>query len=285
MNYSFLPKLVIVLGILIAIYPWISDYMYRDRMSNVILEYEKDIAKTNKRGLENLRKTAEAYNKDLTKQAVTLTDPFKEDTARNVLYKKYKSSELPIKEGELVGFIDIPRIGVYLPIYYGTDSSVLQSGIGQLKGSSLPVEGKSVHSVLTGHTGLNDKKLFTDLDQLVKGDLFFVSAFGKKLCFKVKAIEVVLPDNLEALYIKEGEDLCTLVTCTPYGINSHRLLVTGTITEYSESMEKEQTRGKYISNWKKEYMICVVIGLLMAITLGFIIKKRRQNAKKKEKSN
>ena len=279
--YNFLPKLVVVLGILIALYPWISDYIYKDKMSSVISEYENSV-KQDSKNCKELKKLAQEYNEDLKKQVIVLTDPFKVDVIRNNLVEKYKSSELPIHEGDLVGFVNIPKIDVELPIYYGTTPSVLQSGVGQLECSSLPVEGESVHSVLTGHTGLSDKKLFTDLVQLSEGDLFFVSTFGEKQCFRVYKIDVVLPDDLGSLYTQNGKNLCTLITCTPYGVNSHRLLVTGERVGYSEELEKSQEKAKYISDWKKEYAISILVGLLLAFLIGFSIRKGKRYAKKKK---
>lgn len=281
--YKILPKLLVVLGLLVAIYPWISDYIYRDKMSEVISDYQNSVDE-DKELMKSIEKAAREYNKDLNNSVVTLSDPFNVDVVKNSLHEKYRNSKIPTVEGDMVGYITIPKISVYLPIYFGTTNTVLQGGTGLLSGSSLPTKGKNIHSVITGHTGLSDKKMFTDLNKLEKGDLFFINAFGEKLCYKVFQIEVVLPSELGSLYVKKGKNLCTLVTCTPYGINSHRLLVTGKKIKYEEGMEDKQEKSNYVSDWKKEYFICVIVGLVLAVLLDILVKirKGKKNAKKKE---
>lgn len=281
--FRVLPKVIFIVGLIIALYPWISDYVYKDRMSNVVTEYEKTVDE-NKEKYTRLRQIGARYNKDLMLQVTTFSDPFDANRIRSELQKRYESYEdFPINIGDLVGTVSIPKIDVKLPIYFGTTDTILQGGVGLLRESSLPLEGKGVHSVLTGHTGLSNKKLFTDLNQLKEGDMFFVSCMGNKLAYKVFNIEVVLPDDLNSLYIQKDKNLCTLVTCTPYGVNSHRLLVIGKKVKYSEELENSQKKGDYSSDWKKEYFICVVIGLLVVVVIGFILRRKgRRNAKKKK---
>ena len=153
----------------------------------------------------------------------------------------------------LMGYVEIPKIDVNLPIYHGTSEEVLQKGIGHLVGSSLPIGGEGFHSVLTGHSGLAGAKLFSDLDQLVPGDTFFLHILGETLAYEVTEINTVLPYETELLLAVPGEDLCTLVTCTPYGVNSHRLLVRGSRVPYEKAMEEalETPKETVRSTWKE----------------------------------
>ena len=139
----------------------------------------------------------------------------------------------------VMGFIKIPCIDVSLPIYHGTSEAVLEIGAGHLQGTSLPIGGESTHSVITGHTGLSSAKLFTDLTELEEGDMFFLNVMGEKLAYKIDQITKVLPEEISNLKIENGKDYCTLVTCTPYGVNTHRLLVRGERTDYVEATEDQ----------------------------------------------
>lgn len=267
--YKIFPVIIIIIGIITALYPWISDYIYRDRMSGVIADYEKEVDKMDDERIENLFSQAQKYNDRLKKEVTVLRDPFNEERV-NQMSEKYAS--LILLKSSLMGYIIIPKINLNLPIYYGSNETVLMKGIGHLEGTSLPIGGDGCHSVLTGHTGLNDKKLFTDLEQINEGDLFFIKILNKKLCYKVMSIKVVLPDNTESIFFDDSRDLCTLITCTPYGINDHRLLVTGERCEYMENMEEDIKAGNYVSQWKNEYMKCIAIGLLLAFLIVAVTK-------------
>ena len=262
--------LIIIAGILIAAYPWISDYVYRNRVSDVIVQYDETVKNANAKELENLRRKAEKYNKNLRKETVNLYDPFNVKVTGSTL-DNYKSL-LSVNGSALMGYVSIPKINVNLPIYHGTSQMTLQAGIGHLEGTSLPIGGKGAHSVLTGHTGLSEKKMFTDLDQIESGDLFFIKILDETLCYKVSEINIVTPNDMSKLQIQEGKDLCTLITCTPYGINDHRLLVTGIRTEYAGGPEAPQKEKNYISRWRMEYLICILTGL--AVAFVFIIVKK-----------
>ena len=148
-----------------------------------------------------------------------------------------------------MGTISIPAIGVKLPIYHGTSEKILEKGIGHLEGTSLPIGGENTHTVLTGHTGLSNAKLFTDLTELEKGEVFFLNILGEQLVYQVDQIQKVLPSNLEELYIKKGKDYCTLVTCTPYGVNTHRLLVRGTRIQHGEDfIDSQNIKKKHVES-------------------------------------
>ena len=272
-----LPMLIILTGVLVAAYPWISDYMYRSRVSGVITEYDNAVENTSENELKKLRKEAREYNKNLRKEVSALRDPFDENQMESIS-KKY--SELPFKGSDVMGYVEIPKINVKLPIYHGTSSTVLESGVGHMEGTSLLVGGKSTHSVLTGHTGLSNKKMFTDLVEMEAGDLFFLRVLDETLCYRVAEINVVLPEDNEKLRIQTGRDLCTLLTCTPYGINDHRLLVTGERTEYAEGMEEGQPGNDYISDWQKEYLKCILVGLAIVFLIFFMAKITRKYRKR-----
>ena len=222
---------------------------------------------------------AQEYNAALLDTRIALIDPF--DAEFNKLYKDTPYSNLLNYDSQgIMGFLEIPAIKVKLPIYHGTSPAVLQKGVGHLEGSSLPVGGESTHSILTGHTGLNKAKLFTDLTSVQKGDMFFVSVLGRKMAYVVDDINVVLPDDTSRLQVVEGKDYVTLITCTPYGVNDHRLLVRGVRTEYTaEEYEGEQKKDStkdslWISAYKKALAIGVVAVIVLAILLAASQKVR-----------
>lgn len=219
-------------------YPEISDAWNRYVSSKMISEYVENESRPE--DFEKEISMAKEYNKKLFEEssnnisAYTLKlsgDTSKKDSASlsgEVLHpdKEYES-QVDVLNNGMMGYIEIPQIGVSLPVYHYTSEEVLAKGIGHLYGSSLPVGGESTHAVLTGHCGLMDARLFTDLDKLKEGDRFTVNVFDEKLNYEIDQIKTVLPNELDDLTISEGEDYVTLMTCTPYGINSHRLLVRG----------------------------------------------------------
>ena len=174
-----------------------------------------------------------------------------------------------IGEDEIMGRIEIPKIDVDLMIYHGTSEEVLQKGAGHLQGSSLPVGGESTHTCISAHRGLVGKEMFTNLDQIEKGDLFFIHVLGETLCYRVNKIAVVLPAEVEDLEIERGKDLATLITCTPYGINSHRLYVQGYRVPYTQEIKEEaQKTGSGVQNWWMNWWwIVLSIVLIVAMTV------------------
>ena len=183
-----------------------------------------------------------------------------------------------------MGYLEIPCISVNLPIYHGTDAEILERGVGHLAASSIPVGGKSTHSVLTGHTGLSSAKLFTDLTEMKNDDLFFIHVLDRTLAYKVDQISVVKPEDTEKLQIIDGKDYVTLVTCTPYGVNDHRLLVRGVRTKYEKTQESSIRQRNKDSQWMGTYKRAIAIGLaiVMALVLsGKVYQKlRRKKAEK-----
>lgn len=222
---------------------------------------------------------ARQYNVDLTRSEVQLTDPFK--TKKSNGETLFYNGILNLDGSGIMGYVKIPCISVDLPIYHGTSAEVLEHGIGHLAASSFPVGGKSTHAVLTGHTGLNSAKLFTDLTEMKKGDLFFVHVLDQKLAYKVDQIAVVKPEDTRKLRIIDGEDHVTLLTCTPYGVNDHRLLVRGVRTVYHEKEEQSKAR-RHHSQWMEVYRRAILVGLLIIVMLTAArkvyekIRERRQ---------
>ena len=162
-----------------------------------------------------------------------------------------------------MGYVEIPKIQVNLPIYHGTDAEVLDRGVGHLLGSSLPVGGKNTHTILSGHSGMASQKMFTDLEQLVPGDVFYLNVLGETMAYQVTEINTVLPYQTDLLGIVPGEDLCTLVTCTPYGINTHRLLVRGSRIPYEEAAVMEEETASVepaASTWEAKYLQGLLVG-------------------------
>ena len=276
---KFFSILIIICGILLASYPWISNYVNERAADGEINVYEENVQNMDEEKLKEYLLDAQEYNAALLDTRIALIDPF--DAEFNKLYKDTPYSNLLNYDSQgIMGFLEIPAIKVKLPIYHGTSPAVLQKGVGHLEGSSLPVGGESTHSILTGHTGLNKAKLFTDLTSVQKGDMFFVSVLGQKMAYVVDDINVVLPDDTSRLQVVEGKDYVTLITCTPYGVNDHRLLVRGVRTEYTaEEYEGEQKKDStkdslWISAYKKALAIGVVAVIVLAILLAASQKVR-----------
>ncbi len=217
--YTIFLILILIIGLSLLLYPTVSDWWNSFHQSQAIAQYDKDVADMDDGEYERLLSDARSYNRALLDKA----DRFKMSDEER---KEYESL-LNISGDGIMGYIEIPFIGCSLPIYHGTNESVLQIAIGHIEGTSLPVGGESTHCVLSGHRGLPSAKLFSDLDKLVEGDTFIIHMMKDDLTYEVDQIRIVEPKEVNDLMIEEGKDYCTLVTCTPYGINTHRLLVRG----------------------------------------------------------
>lgn len=219
-------------GLGLLLYPTVSDYWNSLHQSTAVTNYVESVTNIDDSKYEELWNEAVAYNEKLGKTGINwnLSDEEKEE------YNNY----LKVDDTGIMSYIEIPVINCSLPIYHGTEESVLQVAVGHIEGTSLPVGGKSTHCVMSGHRGLPSAKLFTDLDKLVEGDTFIIHTLDATLTYEVDQIRIVEPSDLSDLQIEEGKDLCTLVTCTPYGINTHRLLVRGHRVANEE--EKEEVR-------------------------------------------
>lgn len=211
--------LVFLIGLSLLLYPTVSDWWNSVHQTRAIAGYSEAVASLDDDTYRTVWDSAVAYNEALAQRGShwNLSDAELADY----------EAQLDIGETSIMGYVEIPKIKCSLPIYHGTDASVLQIAIGHIQGSSLPVGGESTHCVLSGHRGLPSAKLFTNLDQLEEGDTFMLQVLDETLTYEVDQIRIVLPNEMEDLEIQDGEDLCTLVTCTPYGVNSHRLLVRG----------------------------------------------------------
>ena len=218
---------VLLAGLSLLLYPLISNYWNSIHQSQAIAAYMDDVSELDDSAYDALWEEAQDYNTSLLDDE----NRFFPDEEEQQQYEHL----LSISNDGIMGYIEIPSIDVTLPIYHGTSEEVLQVAIGHIEGSSLPIGGPSTHCVISGHRGLPSSRLFTDIDQLSEGDLFTLLVLDETLTYEVDQIRIVEPDDISLLEIKEGEDLCTLVTCTPYGVNSHRLLVRGHRVENQEA--------------------------------------------------
>ena len=264
--------LIFLVGLGFISYPTVSNLCNQAHQSRAIATYSKQVEKLDDSENKKMLKAARKYNKSLLKKS----DHWKLSKKDK---KKYESL-LDVSGTGIMGYIEVPKIDCSLPIYHGTDEGALQIAIGHLEGSSLPVGGKNTHCVLSGHRGLPSARLFTDLDQMEEGDIFILNILGRKLAYEVDQIRVVLPEEMSDLEVIEGKDLCTLVTCTPYGINTHRLLVRGHRTKYVEEKVEEQ---KEVQTKKMDTRL-LIAGAAGAVILAVIIiavvirrRKRRRN--------
>ena len=260
-----------LVGLSLLLYPTVSDYWNSMHQSRAITSYAEHVADIDDSLYESLWADAQAYNASLLEKAdrFTLSD---EDLA------EYEQM-LAVPGTNVIGYIEIDKINCYLPIYHGTDDAVLQVGVGHLEGTSLPVGGASTHCVLSGHRGLPSAKLFTDLDQLEVGDTFVLYVLDETLTYEVDQIRIVEPTDLSDLAIEEGKDYCTLMTCTPNGINTHRLLVRGHRVENAASTLRVPADAMQIEPMTVAPLVAVPI--LILLLLGLLVKTRRRRHSRK----
>ena len=268
-----------LLALGLTLYPVISNFVNQKYASEIFTAYQEVIAQTDNSILVQEREKAIAYNQILVPGAES--DNGYTQEALQFASEKYDSI-LNLSGDGIMAYIEIPKIDVHLPIYHGTGDSSLSKGVGHLLGSSLPVGGESTHTILSGHSGMASQTMFTDLEQLDIGDVFYLYVLDDVLAYQVTEINTVLPSDTSLLGIWEGEDCCTLVTCTPYGVNTHRLLVTGSRIPYEEAeqiAEQTETAGSTGSHWMQYYLrgleigLAVVAGFLLAAFLVFLLWK------------
>lgn len=266
--------LIIISGICIMLYPTISHTINSLHQSRSISTYSEKVDEMGSEAYKAILRQARDYNQYLMDHSTLC-----QMTAQE---KEMYRQCLNVDESGMMGFIEIPAIHVSLPIYHGTDDRVLQTAIGHLEGTSLPVGGESTHCVLSGHCGLLKAKLFTDLNQLKVGDGFFLRILNENMYYQVDQIQITEPTEKEPLQIVHGQDYCTLVTCTPYGINTHRLLVRGRrimgdeqeLQEKMEAEEKEQKRFKVFQDWmQRKGGKKVILLLILTILALFILRE------------
>lgn len=265
---TFLLFAVLLAGILLLLYPTFSDYWNSYHQTQAIADYSEKVADLSEEEYDQIWTAAWEYNEAVAAQenGFVLSEPLKE---------KYETL-LNISGLGVMGYIEIPEIDCSLPIYHGTEESVLQIAVGHLEWSSLPVGGSGSHCVLSGHRGLPSAKLFTDLDKLSEGDIFVLRILDEVLTYEVDQILIVEPQEMSSLQIIEGEDLCTLVTCTPYAINTHRLLVRGHRIENPEESQSIRITADAIQI--EPLIVAPVVAapmLLILLILLLIPKKKR----------
>lgn len=265
--------LFIIMGLLIMLYPVICNFVSSNSSQQVIKSYSTNVSNYDNSRYDSLLQEAMNYNAKLS--GTTVVDAFSSgDDSESSEYNNI----LNISDTGIMGYIEIPKIDVRIPIYHGTSTEVLQRGAGHLKDSSFPIGGSSTHAVLAGHRGLPTSKLFTDINQLKVGDLFYIYILNKTLAYQVDNIEVVEPSNVEPLKLQEGKDYVTLVTCTPYAVNTHRLLVRGTRVEYNkEVLESIHVESK-ASTADIIFYIGFAIALIIIILVIIISKKIRKKS-------
>lgn len=271
---------LIVVSLGIILYPLIANFLSEKNRSLIETQYIEAVEQMDTAALDNARAVAVAYNETL------LSVPDKPYT-KDALIKASESYDtlLNVRGDGIMGYVEIPAISVNLPIYHGTEESTLDRGVGHLLGSSLPVGGLGTHCVLTGHSGLAGQKMFSDLNLLKEGDIFLLRILGQTLAYKVCEINTVLPEDTSKLTVEAGCDLCTLVTCTPYGVNSHRLLIRGERTEYEEAIsvvEDAEFTPVEESTWGSEYRHGLAYGglTIAGIGTGFGCYKAIRRARK-----
>lgn len=262
---------IFIVGLLIMLYPVISNAISEMQYDGVIVNYQNTINGKEKEEFAKMLKEANAYNERLTTSSIM--DAFSDEEVQNSdEYLKI----LNVDQDGTMGYISIPKIDVKIPIYHGTSAKVLQKGVGHLEGSSFPIGGESTHAILSAHRGLPSARLFTDLDQLVEGDMFYIYMLDQVLTYKVDQITVIDPSETEPLRLQDGQDYVTLVTCTPYAVNTHRLLVRGTRIVEEESVEKVETKKKAT---KTDLLLYLGIGIgiiVFIITIIFTIKMKKK---------
>ena len=279
-----LAGIMFILALLLTLYPVISNIYNQRHQSLIHTAYEEVLQQADTQDLERIRELAIAYNEAIVPGAA------EEAYSQAALLEAsvdYESQLDPSGNG-IMGYIKIPKISVNLPIYHGTDSDTLERGAGHLLGSSLPVGGTSTHTIVTGHSGLASQKMFTDLEQLQEGDIFYIHVLGEVLAYQVFHWEAVLPHDTSRLGITQGEDNCTLVTCYPTGVNTHRLLVQGKRIPYEEAEiieEVVQMEVEPESRWEDQYMMGIWLGILgmMLAALGYVLYRIYLNHKKYRK--
>ena len=259
---------ILLIGLSLLLYPSVSDYWNSFHQTRAIATYAENVAKLDNNQYDHLWEEARAYNEALPFRS----NPYYLSEEQKAQYE----SLLDVSGLGVMGYIEIPEIDVSLPIYHGTEESVLQIAVGHLEWSSLPVGGMSTHCVLSGHRGMPSAKLFTNLDKLREGDTFLLRVLDEVLTYEVDQILIVEPQEIDALKIVEGKDYCTLVTCTPYGINTHRLLVRGHRIDNIEQAKTIRVTADAIQIEPMLVAPIVAIPMLLILLILLLLPRRRK---------
>ncbi len=260
---------VLIVGLSLLLYPTVSDYWNSMHHSKAIASYVDEVANLDTESYEKLWNEAEKFNKNILSRKNVYV-PTEEET------EMYYSLLDPADNG-IMGYVEIESIGASLPIYHGTDEAVLRIGAGHMDWTSLPVGGESTHSVISSHRGLPGARLFTDLDKLAVGDVFVLRVLSEILTYEIDQILIVKPNQSQALRIEEGKDLCTLVTCTPYGINTHRLLIRGHRIETAEDVSELHVTADALQIKPLLIAPLVALPILLVLLVILIIPKKKTN--------
>lgn len=272
--------IIFLAGLSLLLYPFVANQWNNYRQKQLISSYEQTVSQkeaSNGIDYDAELKKAEAYNEALLPSILpdsfAIADASEED-------QTYMNT-LNIAGDEMMGIVEIPKIDIKLPIYHTTKEDVLKQAAGHLEGSSLPIGGKSTHSVISAHRGLPSASLFTDLDQLKKGDHFLIHVLNKTLCYEVDKISVVKPEETSALAVEEGEDLVTLLTCTPYGVNTERLLVRGHRVPYVEQEVADEKTPLSGISLHTNYLLWVFVGLSVTALFVFVLYLKETKLKRR----
>lgn len=265
--------IILIAGLIFAaalglvLYPLAAVRYNEVHQSSLCAAYEEQFQQMDISAVAQIYSQAEAYNQRISARSVG--DPFG-DSALAEASIGY-ASLLNLGGTDMIGYLEIPAIEVSLPIYHGTETDTLRTGVGHLLGTSLPIGGEDTHTVLSAHSGMASQRMFTDLDQLREGDIFYLRVLGETLSYQVDQIKVVLPYETQDLSIVAGEDLCTLLTCTPFGVNTHRLLVRGSRIPYESAEEIiVESVAPQESTWLKEYLRGILFGGIAAAGIGAV---------------
>ena len=274
--------IIFLAGLSLLLYPFVANQWNNYRQKQLISNYEQVVS--NKEAAEGIdydaeRKKAEEYNEALLPCVLPDSFALAESSGVDPVYM----NTLNIAGDEMMGSVEIPKINIKIPIYHTTEEEVLNKGAGHLEGSSLPVGGANTHAVISAHRGLPSASLFTDLDQLKEGDHFLIHVLNETLCYEVDKISVVKPEDTSALAVEDGQDLVTLLTCTPYGVNTERLLVRGHRVPYVEEEVKEEKTVLSGSSLHTNYLLWVFVGL--SVTALFIFVLYLKETKLKRRAN
>ena len=276
----FLFILMIVVGLGIILFPLISNQVNEIHYQEVIGTYDDTV--TQKTEIENDQMLIKAREYNSSLSSTKIVDVFQNPVQTNS--SEYLSI-LNVDDNGMMGYISIPKIDVRIPIYHGTSSDILQKGVGHLEGSSLPVGGESTHTILSAHRGLPSSRLFTDLDQLKEGDIFYIYVLDEVLAYQVDQVLVTEPSETEALKIVDDKDYITLVTCTPYAVNTHRLLVRGERIEYNKQVEEQTVEDRSLSTADIILYVSLVIAILLIVITIIAIVRYKQNKNRQAQTN
>ncbi|MDD3338411.1 MAG: class C sortase [Lachnospiraceae bacterium] len=276
MKRAIIILIILIAGIGLLSYPFISNYLTELNGSDAIQEFNAQFEQQEDADTAVQRTLAEEYNASLTGQSIK--DPFVSDSG---IVQPDNYDEILDYANHMMGYIEIPKINIYLPIYHGVADDVLNKGVGHMSQTAFPIGGEGNHAVLTGHSALPEAKLFTDLTELTEGDTFYIHILNETLAYQVDNITIVEPENTENLHPVAGEDYVTLITCTPYAVNSHRLLVRGMRIPYTEEQHQEEIKNGGMIFAKVDthavFVGVVVAGIMLVIIVLVIIRRRRNN--------